>query len=110
MGHAVLLADTNTEGPDAAALKPDHHGVNKTNLQVATDLQIWSSAPAEPPATPLYYGCCYSDDFQWQGDRIIANIGDVSSSEVLFDPAPSWAASDTSEFHKGVRATLQLPA
>lgn len=108
-GHAIFLADTNTESPEAAALKPDHHGVNRTQLQLATDLGIWSGT-TEPPAAPLYYGCCYSDGFDWQGDRVIANFGTVVESHILFDPAPSWAnmSATPSEFHKGMRAILQF--
>lgn len=105
-GNMVLMADTNTESPQAAAVKPDHHGVNKTNQALATDLGMWHSQ-ADPPAAPLYYGCCFSDGFQWQGDRVVANFGSVTSSEVLFDPAPSWAAGPKSEFHKGMRAMLE---
>jgi hypothetical protein len=30
----ILMADTNTEGPEAAAATPGHAGVNKTNGQV----------------------------------------------------------------------------
>jgi len=104
---AILLADTNTESPAGAAVSPDHHGVNKTNKQLASDLGIWHSQ-FEPPSTPLYYGCCYSDGFQWQGDRIISNAGSLLDHTVLFDPVPSWAAFEESEFHKGVRAMLKL--
>ena len=106
-GNAVLLADTNTEGPTAAAGQPSHHGVNRTNAQLMVDLGLWKAASAEPPAAPLYKGCCYNDNFSWQGDRIVSNFGTAVASEVLFDPAPEWAAFNTSEFHKGVRLVLQ---
>ena len=42
-----------------------------------------------------------------EGDRIVSNFGTAVASEVLFDPAPEWAAFNTSEFHKGVRLVLQ---
>jgi hypothetical protein len=102
----VLMADTNTESPAAAAAKPDHHGVNRTNAQLAADLGIWPSSSAEPPASTLFHACCYSDGFDWQGDRIIANFGRAGESTLMFDPAPAWAAFDGSEFHKGVAFTL----
>lgn len=107
--RTVLLADTNTEGPEAAAASASHHGVNKTNLQILLDLGLLPAASAAAPAaTPLYRGCCYSDGFSWQGDRIVANFGSVAASHTLFDPAPAWAAFAGSEFHKGVRLTLRL--
>ena len=102
----VLLADTNTESPEAAAAKPEHHGVNRTNAQLAADLGISPSGGAEPPAATLFRACCYSDGFDWQGDRIIANFGRAGESTLLFDPAPAWAAFEGSEFHKGVLFTL----
>jgi len=103
----VLMADTNTEGPEAAAAKPDHHGVNRTSAQLATDLGIWPAGSAKPPpASTLFHACCYSDGFDWQGDRIIANFGRAGASTLLFDPAPAWAAFDGSEFHKGVAFTV----
>lgn len=106
-GKAVLLADTNTESPAGAARLPDHHGLNKTNRDILFDLGLWSSK-IEPPAAPLYRGCCYSDGFSWQGDRIIATFGKVVSSQILFDdPVPTWAAFPSSEFHKGMRLTLE---
>jgi hypothetical protein len=101
----VLLADTNTESPEAAAAQPDHHGVNRTNAQWAADLGIWP-AGTEPPASTLFRACCFSDGFDWQGDRIIANFGRAGESTLLFDPAPAWAAFEASEFHKGVLFTL----
>ncbi|KAL1522388.1 hypothetical protein AB1Y20_017378 [Prymnesium parvum] len=104
--NAVLLADTNTEGPAAAAANISHHGVNKSNAQLLSDLGLWpATAQKEPPASPLFKSCCYSDDFSWQGDRIISNFGTVTSSKKLFDPAPPWACG---ELHKGVMLTLQV--
>jgi len=103
--RAVLLADTNTESPAAAAANKSHHGVNKTNAQLMADLGLWR-LPSEPPAAPLFKGCCASDDFSWQGDRVVANFGSVVSSRTLFDPAPAWALFSGSEFHKGVSLTL----
>ena len=107
--RTVLLADTNTEGPVAAAANASHHGVNRTNAQILADLGL-RPAPgaAAPPAAPLFKGCCYSDGFSWQGDRIVANFGSVAASRTLFDPAPSWAAFAGSEFHKGVSLTLRV--
>jgi hypothetical protein len=105
--RAALLADTNTEGPEAAAALPSHHGVNRTNAQLLADIGLWPRASTvEPPAAPLYKGCCYNDGFGWQGDRIIANFGRVEGYRVLFDPAPAWAAFNTSEFHKGIQVVL----
>ena len=109
---AIILADTNTESPEGAAVGgPTHHGLNKTQKQLATDLGIWEKK-GEPPAPPLYYGCCFSDGFQWQGDRIVSNFGKFVNSQILFDPAPWWANQTTepytSEFHKGIRALLQV--
>lgn len=103
----VFMADTNTESPTAAAATPGHQGVNKTNAQMLADLGLWKLSAGQPPAAPLFKGCCYNDDFSWEGDRIIANFGSVVSSKVLFDPAPEWASFPTSEFHKGVALTLQ---
>jgi len=104
----VLLADTNTESPEAAAANSSHHGVNKTNAQLLADLGLWPAGSAQPPpAAPLFRGCCASDNFSWQGDRIVADFGTVVSSKVLFDPAPSWATFSGSEFHKGVLLTLR---
>ena len=105
--RTVLLADTNTEGPDAAAASASHHGVNRTNAQILADLGL-RPGPGLPPAAPLFRGCCYSDGFSWQGDRIVANFGSVAASRTLFDPVPGWAAFDGSEFHKGVSLTLRL--
>jgi len=109
-GRTVFMADTNTEGPVAAAAQPSHHGVNRTNGQLLADIGLWPSSPPikEPPAAPLYLGCCYSDNFSWQGDRIVANFGTVRSSRVLFDPVPDWAAFEDSEFHKGVQLELAI--
>lgn len=107
-GRTILLADTNTEGPAAAAANASHHGVNKTNAQLMADLGVWNISMGEPPASPLYKGCCYSDAFSWQGDRIVATFGKVLSSKVLFDPAPSWASFVGSEFHKGVTLSLSV--
>lgn len=104
--RAVLLADTNTEGPQAAAAAPSHHGVNKTNRELLADLGLWAGS-GEPPGAPLFRGCCSSDNFSWQGDRIVANFGSVVASRTLFDPAPSWATFAGSEFHKGVELTLR---
>ena len=107
--RTVLLADTNTEGPVAAAANASHHGVNRTNAQILADLGLRPSpGAAAPPAAPLFKGCCYSDGFSWQGDRIVANFGSVAASRTLFDPAPSWAAFAGSEFHKGVSLTLRV--
>ena len=106
--RAVLLADTNTEGPAAAAASASHNGVNKTNAQILQDLGLWpAKSSAAPPAAPLFKGCCASDNFSWQGDRIVANFGTVVSSRTLFDPAPDWAVFSGSEFHKGVLLTLK---
>ena len=102
----VLLADTNVESPEAAAARPAHHGVNRTNAQLAVDLGIWPRGGAEPPAAPLFEACCYDDGFQWQGDRIAANFGRAGDSRLLFDPVPPWAAFDGSQFHKAVTLTL----
>ena len=75
------------------------------------DLGLWPAAkpgvPATPPpGAPLFRGCCASDGFAWQGDRIVANFGTVAASAVLFDPAPAWATFASSEFHKGLTLTL----
>ena len=107
-GRTIFLGDTNTEGPEAAAANISHHGVNKTNGELMADMALWghNDTRGEPPGAPLFKGCCYSDGFSWQGDRIIANFGKVVSSQVLFDPAPAWAAFNGSEFHKGVRLVL----
>jgi len=120
----VLLADTNTESPQAAASTAWHNssgGVNKTNAALLSDLGLWAS-PDEPPAAPLFKGCCctpfFAGDtpFSWEGDRIVANAGSPASSRVLFDPPPAWACSEElrnatgSEFHKGVAFDLVLPA
>lgn len=104
----VIMADTNTEGPVAAAASPEHHGVNKTNGQLLVDLGVWGEGAGAPPGAKLFNGCCYNDNFSWQGDRIVANFGRVTSSEVLFNPAPAWAAFNTSEFHRAVVLTLQV--
>ena len=115
---AVLLADTNTEGPEAAAALPWHNssgGVNKTNAALLSDLGLWDRK-AEPPAAPLYAGCCATPDpsdakdvpFSWQGDRIVATFGQVAAFRTLFDPAPAWATFNGSEFHKGASLTLRL--
>jgi hypothetical protein len=106
--RALFLGDTNTEGPEAAAANQSHHGVNKTNGELMADMALWgrNGTRGEPPGAPLFKGCCYSDGFSWEGDRIIANFGSVVSSQVLFDPAPAWAAFSGSEFHKGVRLVL----
>jgi len=105
--RAVLLADTNTEGPAAAAANESHHGVNKTNAQILSDIGLWpkGATQPEPPSSTLFKGCCLGDNFSWQGDRIIANFGTVLSSKVLFDPAPEWAVG---EFHKGVELKLRV--
>jgi len=112
--RAVLLADTNTEGPEAAASAPSHHGVNKTSTQILSDLGLWpppggTAAGDAPAAAPLFQSCCANDDFSWQGDRIAANFGKVVDARRLFDPAPAWALFNGSEFHKGVQITLQVP-
>jgi len=111
--NVILLADTNTEGPEAAAKTPTHAGFNRTNLQLMNDLGLWSSQESRPPATPLYRGCCLNDGFQWQGDRIILNFGDAKSifSRVLFENASSlpWVQScPNSEFHKGVLMSVSV--
>lgn len=103
----VLMADTNTEGPEAAAATAGHAGVNRTNGELAADLGFWAASnPVAPPSAKLFKGCCAGDSppFAWQGDRIIANFGKNPVSTVLFDPAPAWVAD---EFHKGV--ILELP-
>jgi hypothetical protein len=122
-GHAVIMADTNTESPSAAAAHPYHNtsgGVNRTNAQLLSDIGLWARTD-EPPAAALFDGCCctpfgpWDTPFSWQGDRIIANVGSAIDSRHLFDPAPQWACSDElrkttgSEFHKGVHLTLSLP-
>ena len=106
--RTVFLGDTNTEGPKAAAAKLSHHGVNKTNGQLMADMGLWAHADprGEPPGAPLFRGCCFNDNFSWEGDRIIANFGKAVASKVLFDPAPAWAEFDGSEFHKGVYVVL----
>lgn len=106
----VLAADTNTESPAAAAASPSHHGVNKTNAELMFDLGVWSKPGVAPPGSTLFKSCCFNDDFSWQGDRIIANFGGKPQTRVLFDPAPAWAAFDSSEFHKGVLLTMELSA
>jgi hypothetical protein len=116
---AIVMADTNTEGP-AAAAAPGHGGFNRTNKQLLLDLGLWTSE-SEPPAAPLYKGCCCTPDadvpgdmpFSWEGDRIVSNAGRVLRSTVMFDPAPQWACNDVlrnttkSEFHKGVRVRFE---
>lgn len=106
----ILMADTNTEGPSAAAASPSHHGVNKTNGQIIYDLGLWSNAATNPPSAPLFKGCCGGETppFAWEGDRVIANFGSTSQSTVLFDPTPTWADFNNSEFHRGVLFTLHL--
>ena len=108
--QVVLAADTNTESPAAAAASPSHHGVNKTNAELMVDLGVWSQPGVAPPGSTLFKSCCFSDEFSWQGDRIIANFGGKAQSRSLFDPAPAWAAFDSSEFHKGVLLTMELPS
>ena len=120
--QTILMADTNTESPTAAAALPYHNstgGVNKTNAELMTDIGLWSSTD-EPPAAPLFEGCCctpfYPGDtpFSWQGDRIVATFGTPTASRHLFDPAPQWACNDElrkstgAEFHKGVMLTLDF--
>eukprot|EP00038_Savillea_parva_P006231 m.162437 g.162437 ORF g.162437 m.162437 type:complete len:307 (-) comp12192_c0_seq1:160-1080(-) len=107
----VLMADTNTEGPVAAAASPSHHGVNKTNGQLMHDLGLWADPSTNPPGAPLYNGCCggESPPFAWQGDRIVATFGGSNPpAKILFDPLPSWADFNESEFHKGVTLQLEL--
>jgi len=121
--NLLLMADTNTEGPAAAAAHPFHNstgGVNKTNAALLSDIfPSWKPAD-EPPAAPLFTGCCctpfgpWDTPFSWQGDRIVATFGTPAASRHLFDPAPRWACSDElrkttkSEFHKGVFLELEL--
>jgi hypothetical protein len=101
----IFLADTNTEGPEAAASVPSHHGWNRTNTQMLEDLL---GEKEEPRAAPLFPGCCQNDGYQWQGDRAMANFGAVSSSHVLFEDPPTWANCSVSEFHKGVSLVIEV--
>lgn len=107
----LFMADTNTESPAAASAGgPSHHGVNRTNREMFIDLGLWSpNASDDPPSAPLFRSCCENDDFQWQGDRIIASSGRLIASNVLFDDVPAWAECDDSEFHKGVAVTIGGP-
>lgn len=108
--QVVLAADTNTEGPAAAAASPSHHGLNRTNAELLFDLGVWGQPTVAPPGSTLFRSCCVSDGFSWQGDRVVANFGSKPQTRALFDPAPAWAAFDSSEFHKGVLLTMELPA
>ena len=108
----VFMADTNTEGPAAAAAGgPTHRGVNRTNGQLFADIGAWPAAKAQqdPPGAPLFKSCCYSDGFSWEGDRVLSNFGYAGWSTRLFEPTPAWAAFPLSEFHRGVRVELVLP-
>lgn len=110
--QVVLMADTNTEGPAAAASSPSHHGVNKTNGELLHDLGLWPNPTVNPPSAPLFKGCCGGEvpPFAWEGDRIVANFGAPPTpvATILFDPAPAWATFNNSEFHKGVMLQLSL--
>lgn len=49
--------------------------------------------------------CCFNNGFHNVGfDRVIANFGTITSSSLLLDPLPAWAA--VGEFHKPVLALL----
>lgn len=121
--NTILMADTNTESPTGAAKHPYHNstgGVNKTNAELMADIGLWPYGPKEPPAAPLFDGCCctpfgpWDTPFSWQGDRIVATFGTPAASRHLFDPAPEWACNDElrnttgAEFHKGVHLTLEI--
>ena len=94
----VFMADTNTEGPAAAAKEPSHHGWNRTNTQIFEDLGV----KGKPRAAPLFSGCCQNDNYQWQGDRLMTNFGKVAEYQILFQEPPKWANCSDSEFHKGI--------
>jgi len=111
--RSVLLADTNAEDDKGAILGgPTHQGFNISQWQLATDLGIWRSnnITVGPPAAPLYYTCCYSDNYEWQDSRIVANFGQIVESKLLFDPAPWWANASArpSDFGKGVQVVLEV--
>ena len=101
----IFLADTNTEGPEAAASFPSHHGWNRTNAQLLEDLL---GEKEKPIAAPLFSGCCQNDGYQWQGDRVMTNFGTVNTSSILFNDPPSWANCTGSEFHKGVSLVIDV--
>lgn len=108
--RVILMADTNTEGPVAAAASPAHNGVNKTNGELLHDLGQWPTPAVNPPSAPLFNGCCGGETppFAWEGDRIVANFGSYPATTVLFEPVPDWAVFPNSEFHKGVILSLKL--
>jgi len=106
----IFMADTNTEGPAAAAANVSHHGVNKTNGQLFSDIGVWPAATAsqDPPGATLFNSCCYSDAFSWQGDRVLSNFGTVVKQTPLFDPTPAWADFAGNEMHRGIYVSLQV--
>lgn len=108
--RTIFMADTNTEGTHG-----NHSGIfNISNRELMIDLGLWPDDDLRnPPASPLFQGCCLDDNFEWEGDRIVFNFGDPTTveSEVLFNNAEStpWVTScKGSEFHKGVTASVYI--
>lgn len=92
VSQVIFLADTNE-------LR------SRTAADIFSDIGVAADKLA---STSLERTCCYNSDFpeQYTFDRIIANFGWFSSTEVLFGDMPSWAR--VGEFHKAVRATLHV--
>lgn len=52
--------------------------------------------------------CCHNDGFVHHYDRIGASFGEVTSTQMLFNPHPWWTNIPGSSFHKAVHATIQV--
>mmetsp|Transcript_79303 Transcript_79303/g.246171 ORF Transcript_79303/g.246171 Transcript_79303/m.246171 type:complete len:123 (-) Transcript_79303:97-465(-) len=102
--------------PTARPSRPWASGVRRVLL--AADLNreaSWPSAKVmrrlavpgadESHSSELLRTCCLNDGFSHAYDRVIANFGASVQSQLLNDPAPSWAIG---EFHKGIAARLKL--
>ncbi|CAE8605934.1 unnamed protein product, partial [Polarella glacialis] len=83
--RVLFIADTNQE--------------QGTSIDVAEALEIPGASNAQ--TSPMYESCCYKtkDGFKWDFDRIITNFGKITTSTLMDDPVPSWAAIS---LHKGV--------
>mmetsp|Transcript_51465 Transcript_51465/g.129972 ORF Transcript_51465/g.129972 Transcript_51465/m.129972 type:complete len:280 (+) Transcript_51465:56-895(+) len=90
----LLMADTNIN-------QTDEHGSSKELMTRLGARQPDLTVTTDPENT-----CCLDSGFTSNLDRVVATIGLKFSTQVLFQPTPTWAVG---KFHRAIIGSLHMP-